>query len=56
MSLIKKWSPKMFTKKSASILASFVLIIVKVTANSICMVPFYEPKQPEELQHLKIKR
>lgn len=54
MSLKKKWFLKIFIKKSASILASFVLIIATLTTNSICCGPFYEPEQPEELKRLKI--
>lgn len=53
MSLKKKWFPKIFIKKSASILASFVLMVATLSTNSICCGPFYEPEQPEELKQLK---
>lgn len=55
MSLIKKWFLKVFARKGASILASFVLIIATFNANCTCGGPFYEPEQPEELKRLKIK-
>lgn len=56
MYLNNKYVNNMFIKKSASVLAFIVLIVVKITINSTCMVPFYEPEQPEELERLKFKR
>lgn len=53
MSLIKKWFSKILVRKSASIIASLVLIIATFNANCTCVAPFYEPEQPEELKRLR---
>lgn len=48
----KKWLI-ILLKKSAVILASCAYFAALISANSACMVPFYEPKQSIELQKLK---
>lgn len=46
----------MFFKKSALILARCALFCSIMSVNSVCGIPYFEPKQPEELERLKINR
>ena len=41
------------TQKGASIIAACAMAFAVLSANSACGAPFYEPKQPEELQRWK---
>lgn len=42
-------------QKGASIIAVCAMAFAVLSANSACALPYYEPKQPEELKRLKRK-
>lgn len=44
------------TQKGASIVAACAMAFAVLSANSACALPYYEPKQPEELKRLKGKK
>lgn len=46
----------MFFKKSALILAECALLFSILSVNSVCGIPYFEPKQPKELERLIINR
>lgn len=43
-------------QKGASIIAVCAMAFAVLSANSACALPYYEPKQPEELKRLKRKK
>lgn len=49
----KKELVKICEKKGAVILALCAYFIASIAVNSACMVPYFEPEQPKELEQLK---
>lgn len=43
-----------FTQKSALFLASIVHTILLLSANSICILPYYEITPPKEINYLRL--
>lgn len=44
---------KVFVKKYGHVLAAFAFVFVAVSANSPCICPFHEPKEPEGIANFK---
>ena len=51
--MTKKRILSYLSQKGASIVASCVMAVAVLSINSACALPFYEPEQPNELEHLK---
>lgn len=39
--------------KHGSVIAAFAFVIAAVSANSSCLMPFYEPAEPKNISKLK---
>lgn len=50
---MKKQTEKKLLRKAEKTLAKSAFVAAKISANTACYGPFYEPKQPRELEQLK---
>lgn len=50
---MKKQTEKKLLRKAEKTFAKCAFVAAKISANTACFGPYYEPKQPKELEQLK---
>lgn len=50
---MKKQTEKKLLRKAEKTFAKCAFVAAKFSANTTCVGPYYEPKQPKELEQLK---